>query len=190
MKKLLFSTALLSFIALPVLAAENHSHGEHTHDIQHEHAIHQNAGAHAHILNNEGVEIGHADFIQATDGVLMHVSVEGLTPGMHGMHFHEKGDCSDHEAFKVAGAHIGHEKPHGYLHPEGPHAGNLPNLIVHDDGSAKVELYTNLVTMTDGASALLDEDGSTLMIHENPDDHITQPIGGSGPRIACGVIER
>ncbi|MEM7680204.1 MAG: superoxide dismutase family protein [Pseudomonadota bacterium] len=169
--------------------AQEHSHGEHTHDIAHEHAIHQAASAHAHVLNNKGEEIGHADFKEATGGVLMHVTVEGLPPGLHGMHFHEVGDCSDHEHFKEAGGHIEHEKPHGYLHPNGPHAGNLPNLIVHEDGTAKVELYTNLVSMQGGEHALLDEDGSTLMIHVNEDDHVTQPIGGSGERIACGVIE-
>ena len=36
---------------------------------------------------------------------------------------------------------------------------------------------------------LLDEDGSAVIIHENPDAHLTQPIGGAGGRIACGIIE-
>jgi len=90
----------------------------------------------------------------------------------------------------MAGGHIEKEKPHGFLHPEGPHAGNLPNLIVHDDGTAQVELYSNLVSIDGDAFPLLDEDGSTIMIHANVDDHKTQPIGGSGSRIACGVIRK
>ena len=80
-------------------------------------------------------------------------------------------------------------KPHGFLHPEGPHAGNLPNLVVGSNGTANVELYTNLVTLSEGNAALLDQDGTTLIIHENEDDHLTQPIGGAGGRVACGVIK-
>ena len=146
-------------------------------------------GAHAEIINNDGDAIGSLDVIKASGGVLLHIDVEGLPPGKHGMHFHEVGDCSDHDHFKMAGAHIEHVKPHGFLHPEGPHAGNLPNLIVHEDGSASVELYSNLVSFDGDVFPLLDEDGSTIMIHINEDDHKTQPIGGSGARIACGVIK-
>lgn len=145
--------------------------------------------AHADIINNAGEVIGALKIVEASGGILMHIDVEGLPPGKRGMHFHEVGDCSDHDHFKMAGAHIEHVKPHGYLHPEGPHAGNLPNLIVHDDGRASVELYSNLVSLDDETFPILDENGSTIMIHANEDDHITQPIGGAGSRIACGVIK-
>lgn len=147
------------------------------------------SAATATIINNDGAEIGEAKFTQGTEGVLIDLSVKNLPPGRHGMHFHEIGSCEDHEHFKDAGGHIQHEKPSGFLHPEGPHAGNLPNLIVHDDGTAEVELYSNFVSIEGERFPLLDEDGSTLMIHINPDDHITQPIGGAGARIACGVIK-
>ena len=82
-------------------------------------------------------------------------------------------------------------RPHGFLNPEGgPHEGNLPNLIVRPDGSAHVELYSQLVSLSgDDKPSLLDEDGSALIIHANEDDHRNQPIGGSGARIACGVIK-
>ncbi len=145
--------------------------------------------AQAEIINNAGDVIGSADIVLASGGVLMTIDVAGLPAGKHGMHFHEVGSCSDHDHFKMAGGHIEHEKPHGFLHEDGPHAGNLPNLIVHQDGSASVELYSNLVSIDGDTFPLLDEDGSTLMIHANPDDHKTQPIGGSGGRIACGVIK-
>ena len=107
------------------------------------------------------------------------------------MHFHTKGTCEDADAgFKATGGHVmPHGKPHGFMHNEGPHAGNLPNLIVRKDGTALIELYSDLVTLTDGPAALLDADGSTLIIHENQDDHVTQPIGGAGGRVACGVIK-
>lgn len=147
--------------------------------------------ASANIINNDGKSIGSAHFTQGTEGVLIEIKVSNLPAGKHGMHFHQMGTCEDMEHFKMAGGHIMPTgKPHGFLHEEGPHEGNLPNLIVHKDGTAHVELYTELVGIKDdsGKPALLDKDGSTLMIHINEDDHKTQPIGGSGRRIACGVI--
>lgn len=149
--------------------------------------------ASADIINNTGKTIGKAHFVQGTQGVIIEVKVSGLTSGKHGMHFHKVGTCQDHEAFKMAEGHIDpHKKPHGFLNPGGPHEGNLPNLIVHNDGSANVELYTELVSLNGEGDkpALLDSDGSTIMVHKNPDDHTTQPIGGSGERVACGVIKK
>lgn len=149
------------------------------------------ADAEATVIDRTGSEIGSASFYQGTDGVIMRLAVSGLTPGVHGMHFHTIGTCEDPEAgFKATGGHIMPlGKPHGYRNPDGPHAGNLPNLIVHTDGTASVELHTHLVTVTGGIAALLDEDGSTLIIHESEDDHLTQPIGGAGGRVACGVVQ-
>lgn len=144
------------------------------------------------IINNAGKIIGTAHYTQGNEGVLIDIQVKNLPAGKHGMHFHEVGTCEDHRHFKMAKGHIMPTgKPHGYLHPEGPHEGNLPNLIVHKDGTAHAELYTDLVSVTghDDKAGLLDDNGSTLMIHVNEDDHKTQPIGGSGGRIACGVIK-
>ncbi len=151
----------------------------------------QPASAYAVLLNNQGKEIGQAHFQQGTEGVLMQIKLAGLPAGWHGMHFHTVGDCSDHAEFQHAKGHIMPDnKPHGFVNPQGPHAGNLPNLVVHTDGTAEVELYSQMVSLhgRDGQPALLDKDGSTLMIHAQKDDHLTQPIGGSGARIACGVI--
>ena len=142
------------------------------------------------LIDRNGDETGAATLYQGTDGVVMRLALNGLPPGLHGMHFHAKGTCEDPEAgFKATGGHVmPFGKPHGYMNPGGPHAGNLPNLIVAPDGTAVVELHTHLVSLTDGPAALLDADGSTLIIHENEDDHITQPIGGAGGRLVCGVI--
>ncbi len=148
------------------------------------------AEARAAIVNNAGEEIGSLHLVQGPRGVLMTLSARDLPPGKHGMHFHAVGSCTPLESFADAGGHIMPKGlPHGFLHPEGPHAGNLPNLIVAEDGTVEVELYTNLLMLDRGDGAILDEDGSTLMIHTNEDDHVTQPIGGSGGRIACGVIK-
>ena len=72
---------------------------------------------------------------------------------------------------------------------DGPDSGDLPNLYVGADGSAMAEFFATRVSVAGGdMPALLDEDGSAVIIHEQPDDHLTQPIGGAGGRIACGVI--
>ena len=148
------------------------------------------ARAQASIINNNGEEIGTAELAQGSRGVVVEISVRGLPPGKHGMHFHSVGDCSPLATFKAASGHIMPKNlPHGFFHPDGPHAGNLPNLIVSSDGTAEVELYTNMLMLDRGDGKILDEDGSTLIIHINPDDHFSQPIGGSGSRIGCGVIK-
>jgi Cu-Zn family superoxide dismutase len=146
----------------------------------------------ADLINTSGQSVGEAHFYKGSNGVVMRFSVSGIAPGIHGMHFHAKGTCEDPaEGFKATGGHIMPlGKPHGYMHPDGPHAGNLPNLIVGESGSATIELYSGLVTLDEGVAALLDEDGSTLIIHANEDDHLTQPIGGAGGRIVCGVVKR
>jgi superoxide dismutase, Cu-Zn family len=143
------------------------------------------------IVNQQGVVIGHATVQRANRGVILRVNVTGLLEGKHGMHFHMQGSCDTKDGFKSASGHIMPDNaPHGYLHPAGPHAGNLPNLIVGKDGTAEVELYSQLVSLTasDTLPVLQDADGSALIIHANEDDHFTQPIGGSGDRVACAVI--
>ena len=74
--------------------------------------------------------------------------------------------------------------------PDGPDAGDLPNLYVAADGTAMAEFFTTSVSLAGAGDlpALLDADGSAVIIHELPDDHRTQPIGGAGGRIACGII--
>ena len=73
---------------------------------------------------------------------------------------------------------------HGLLNPAGPEAGDIPNIWAAADGSAGYEAFTTLIT----GAELADEDGTAMIIHANRDDHLTQPIGGAGPRVACAVI--
>ena len=142
----------------------------------------------ADIVNADGKVIGKATLEQMPTGVLISVDVTGLPPGGHGIHLHATGSCTPD--FKAAGGHINPDKAkHGLRNPEGPDAGDLPNLFAAADGSARAEFFTTRVSVSGGdRAALLDGDGSAVIIHENPDDHMTQPIGGSGGRIACGVI--
>lgn len=150
------------------------------------------ATATAEIKNAEGATLGTATLTGAPKGVLLRIEAKGLMPGWHGMHFHEKGDCSDAE-FKKAGGHVHGDAAlvHGLLNPAATDSGDLPNIFVATDGSVTVELYSAQVALAPGADrpALLDADGAALVIHANPDDYATQPIGGAGARVACGVIK-
>jgi len=138
-----------------------------------------------------GRVLGGAVFAPSPHGVVMRLDVRGLPDGWHGMHLHAVGDCSG-AGFTTAGPHVKHtgQAQHGLANPAGPEAGDLPNLWV-EDGRATVELFSGLASLRGGMAGrvtLLDADGASLVIHANPDDHRTQPIGGSGDRIACGVI--
>ena len=142
----------------------------------------------ADMVNTDGAVIGKATFEQTPTGVLMSVDVAGLPPGAHGIHLHATGSCTPN--FKAATGHVNPGKvKHGLRNPEGPDNGDLPNLFAADDGTAKAEFFTTRVSVAGGdVPALLDEDGSAVIIHEMPDDHMTQPIGGAGGRIGCGII--
>ncbi len=145
----------------------------------------------ARLVNTDGKAIGEATFEQTPGGVLLFVKVTGLPPGPHGIHLHSVGGCAPD--FKAAKGHINPDKrAHGLRNPDGPDNGDLPNLYVAADGTGAAEFYTTRVSVADGKSApaLLDADGSSVIIHANPDDHMTQPIGGAGGRIACGVVEK
>jgi len=139
----------------------------------------------------DGTSHGTVTVTAAPKGVLLRIEAKALTPGWHGVHFHEKGACSDPK-FTSAGAHVHAASPvvHGLLNPQANDAGDLPNIHVGSDGTATVELYSTLVSLNGGsAPALMDADGSAVVIHASPDDYKSQPIGGAGDRVACAVIK-
>ena len=149
------------------------------------------AAASAEIMDAKGAKVGTASFYEGPDGVLMHVEVRGLTPGWHGIHLHMKGVCEGPK-FESAGGHFDPgSKDHGLLHPSGPEAGDLPSIFAEADGVARAAMFTQLVSISGkgGRPAVLDADGASVVIHAGPDDQTTQPIGGSGDRVACGVLK-
>jgi superoxide dismutase, Cu-Zn family len=118
------------------------------------------------------------------------INAGGLTPGWHGTHFHQVGDCSDPGKYELSKGHVNHDNSkHGLLNSDGPDSGDLPNIYAAADGSVNAEVSSESVILT-GEDGLLDNDGSALVIHANEDDHASQPIGGAGPRVACGVIKK
>ncbi len=140
-------------------------------------------------VDASGVEVGWLKLTEDRHGdVHVNVHVKGLAEGLHGIHIHAIGSCTP--TFAAAGGHynpLGHQ--HGLDNPDGPHAGDLPNLIVNEDGNGYLAARTDRVTLTDGPTTLFDADGSAFIIHANTDDQVTNAgNGGSGARIACAVV--
>lgn len=135
------------------------------------------------IINSKGEKIGTAKFTETKVGVQTSVSVSGLTPGAHGMHIHEAGQCKTPD-FKSAGGHFNpSHKKHGKQNPQGAHMGDLPNLMVAKNGVGNLTFM-----ISDLALRRIDSGKTAIVIHAAGDDGKTDPSGNSGDRIACGVI--
>ncbi|MES2096883.1 MAG: superoxide dismutase family protein [Pseudomonadota bacterium] len=132
----------------------------------------------------DGKTVGDATIRESADGLVVSLTVAGMTPGMHGAHLHAVGKC-DGPDFASAGPHWNPTgTKHGSMNPAGPHEGDLPNLMIGADGKG-----TLTYKVAGGRfDALLDADGAALVIHAAPDDLKTDPSGNSGGRIACGVL--
>ena len=154
------------------------------------HGVHE---ATADFIDKESKAVGTATLTEGPNGVAIYLDLKGLPPGPKAIHIHSVGTCEDPaEGFVASKGHLNPDgKEHGLMNPKGPDAGDLTNLMVLDDGSVQVEMFTPRASLggAEGRATMLDEDGAALVIHINRDDHITQPIGGAGPRIACGVVK-
>jgi Cu-Zn family superoxide dismutase len=132
----------------------------------------------------DGKVEGVLTFAKAASGAKVTGRISGLTPGTHGFHIHEFGDCTAAD-FSSAG---GHYNPTGHQHA-GPeearrHIGDMGNIEAGADGVATVD-YTDPRLRFDGAQGIL---GRGVIVHTNPDDLKTQPTGNAGGRLACGAI--
>lgn len=146
--------------------------------------------AHADIVNASGQKIGEAKFKQTSKGVSVALEVSQLPPGTHGVHIHAVGKCEGPD-FKTAGAHFNPDnKKHGSKNPEGPHNGDLGNLTADAKGKAKAKFEDPNVTLGEGPKSLFPQSGTSIVIHAQMDDEMTDPSGNSGARIACGVIQK
>ena len=147
--------------------------------------------AQARLMDAAGNRIGIISLVEHNKGVQITINARGLTPGEHGLHIHKVGHCVI-PSFTSAGAHFNpYGTQHGMENPIGPHAGDLPNLVVKANGNVADTMENDLVTLQEGfINSLFDADGSAIVIHAKPDDGVTNPTGNSGARVACGVIEK
>jgi Cu-Zn family superoxide dismutase len=131
-----------------------------------------------------GTDAGRATATEVAGGVRFTLDARGLPAGTHGAHIHMVGRC-DAPDFTTAGSHWNPTAmKHGSLNPQGPHEGDLPNLLVGTDGRGTIGVTVPGATL----AGLLDPDGSAIVVHAAADDLKTDPSGNSGGRIACGVF--
>ena len=138
----------------------------------------------ATLVTPTGLPAGRAMVTEVAGGLRVTLDARGLTPGNHGAHLHTVGRC-DAPDFASAGPHWNPSATkHGTMNPQGPHAGDLPNLIVGPDGRGTLGITLAGATL----AGLLDTDGAAMVVHAAADDLMTDPSGNSGGRIACGVL--
>ena len=127
---------------------------------------------------------GEVVFAKTDNGIKIIADITGLTPGKHGFHIHEFGDCSADD-YSSAGSHfMAPGESHGAPSEPTRHKGDMGNLEADSSGKAHLEWVDASISFS-GHNSIL---GRSVIIHEKEDDLKTQPTGNSGARIACGTI--
>ena len=130
---------------------------------------------------------GTVTFSRKGNRIEVNAKVTGLTPGSHGFHIHEKGDCSSGDGMSAGGHFNPRGKPHASIASADRHAGDMPMLVADATGNATLVVELDVITIGSGDTDIV---GRGLIVHKDPDDFQTQPTGNSGARVACGVIIR
>ena len=173
MKKFVAVTLVLLLPVLLLWAADTGDKGEGP----------QKAVAVLHAVGSSHVH-GVVTFTQMDGYVEVTGEVMGLTPGQHGFHIHEYGDCSALDAGS-AGAHFNHDKkPHGGPDDADRHVGDLGNITADERGKATITLKDRLIALHGEHSII----GRAVIVHADADDYKSQPSGNAGARVACGVV--
>ncbi|MET3574512.1 superoxide dismutase family protein [Bhargavaea ullalensis] len=143
------------------------------------------------LVDANGKVIGTVLLTGDEKGTGIRITAEGMEPGVKAIHVHETGVCTPPD-FESTGSHFNpHSKEHGFENPNGFHAGDLPNIEVDKEGKVDLETVSEHVSLKEGKPGyLLDEDGSSIVVHEGPDDYKTDPAGNSGKRIACAAFNK
>ena len=187
----LTTAAFASFISLAVLSAcktSDHS-SSHSSSVQSPPPQSNKAAvlAMAILSPASGSSVhGTVYFIRENDKVRVEASVSGLTPGPHGFHIHEKGDCAAPDASSAGGHFNPTGMPHGGPGQHNRHIGDFGNIEADASGNAKYSrTFTDLTI--EGTASIIDK---AVIVHAKADDLKTQPSGDAGGRVACGVINK
>ena len=127
---------------------------------------------------------GQVTFTKVAGGVKVLAELSGLTPGKHGFHIHEFGDCSSPDGMSAGGHFNPAGSPHGSPMDMSRHEGDMGNIEADANGKAHLE-YVDSHMSFEGVNSIL---GRSVIVHAKEDDMKTQPTGNAGARIACGVI--
>lgn len=140
----------------------------------------------AHLESTEGNKVtGTVTFTKVDSGIHITADIEGLKPGKHGFHIHEKGDCSAPDGSSAGGHFNPDNVKHGAPTDSVRHVGDMGNITADKDGKAHFEWTDNLMAFSGSHNII----GKAVIVHSAADDLKSQPSGNAGSRIACGVIE-
>jgi Cu-Zn family superoxide dismutase len=128
---------------------------------------------------------GTVNFYATGEKLRVEARIAGLTPGEHGFHVHEAGDCSAPDASSAKGHFNPAAKQHGHYSGAEHHAGDMPNLVADASGNATVSGEVSMLSLGSDANSIVNR---SVVIHADPDDYKSQPAGNSGKRVACGAI--
>jgi len=129
---------------------------------------------------------GEAEFTEKKDGVEVSIQIKGAKPGTHGVHLHDKGDCSAPDASSAGGHFNPASKAHGSPTADPHHAGDFGNITVGANGTGKLKITVKGLTVAPGPNSVV---GHAVVIHADTDDMKSQPAGNAGARVACGVVQ-
>jgi len=129
---------------------------------------------------------GKVIFTQLSSGeTRVEATIQNATPGRHGFHIHEKGDCSAADATSAGGHFNAAGNPHAGPADASHHNGDFGNIEIGADGKGKMTMTTNMLTVLAGPNSVV---GKAVIFHEKEDDLKTQPTGNAGARFGCGVV--
>ncbi|MFI4937582.1 MAG: superoxide dismutase [Cu-Zn] SodC [Candidatus Berkiellales bacterium] len=139
-----------------------------------------------------GEKIGTIEFKDSPKGMVILPNLKGLTPGDHGFHIHQNPSCELKEKNNknvpglAAGGHLDPEKTKKHLGPFKAHGhlGDLPVLVANKKGESHHKMLAPHLKVAE-------VENHSIMIHKGGDNYsdYPKPLGGGGPRIACGVIK-
>src|SRR6266581_6041005 len=128
---------------------------------------------------------GTVTFTEVADGVQVHAEIAGLTPGNHGFHVHEFGDCTATDGSSAGGHFNPTNQPHAGPDADARHVGDMGNIEADASGTAKLDYLDHHMSLANDDRSII---GRSVVVHAKADDLKSQPAGDSGARVACGVI--